>query len=257
MNSNEAPIRVLLIDTNVYFVRRMTEALKKAGFEIIHHPTASYALTMLEWNTPDVILCATELREMGAFEMVPILRSDAKTAKIPFMALGNGGDQGLLQAYRAGCDDYIDRRGDVSAIVGKIESFLLSVRKGFQPTQMLSATETSLSGNIAHLDLPGVVQMLSQSGQTGGLHINAGETDAVIFFEAGVMHHAECGSLSGEKAVMQIIKNCQETRMGTYKFVVGTIPVERTVHRQSMDLLLDAMREYDEAQQELPEKEFT
>jgi hypothetical protein len=71
------------------------------------------------------------------------------------------------------------------------------------------------------------------------------------------MHHAECGSLSGEKAVMQIIKNCQETRMGTYKFVVGTIPVERTVHRQSMDLLLDAMREYDEAQQELPEKEFT
>jgi hypothetical protein len=119
---------------------------------------------------------------MGAFEMVPILRGDGKTAKIPFMALGNGGDQGLLQAYRAGCDDYIDRRGDVAAIVGKIESFLLSARKGFQPTQMLSATETSLSGNIAHLDLPGVVQMLSQSGQTGGLHINAGETDAVVFF---------------------------------------------------------------------------
>jgi CheY-like chemotaxis protein len=83
---------------------------------------------MLEWNTPDVILCATELREMSAFEMVPILRGDAKTAKIPFMALGNGGDQGLLQAYRAGCDDYIDRRGDVSAIVVKIESFLLSAQ---------------------------------------------------------------------------------------------------------------------------------
>jgi CheY-like chemotaxis protein len=257
MNSNEAPIRVLLIDTNVYFVRRMTEALKKAGFEVIQHQTASYALTMLEWNTPDVILCATELREMGAFEMVPILRSDPKTAKIPFMALGNGGDRGLLQAYRAGCDDYIDRRGDIAALVGNIESFLLSARKGFQPTQMLSATETSLSGNIAHLDLPGVVQMLSQSGQTGVLHINAGETDAVVFFEYGVMQHAECGNLCGEKAVMQIIKNCQETKMGTYKFVVGTIPSERTVHRQAMDLLLDAMREYDEAQLQMPEKELS
>jgi len=256
MNPGEAPIRVLLIDSNVYFVRRITEALKKAGFEVIHHPTVSYALTMLEWNTPDLILCATELREMGAFEMVSILRSDPKTARIPLMALGNGGDQGLFQAYRAGCDDYIDRRGDFAAIVGAIESFLLSARKGFQPTQMLSATETSLSGNIAHLDLPGVVQMLSQSGQTGGLHINAGETDAVVFFESGIMQHAECGKLSGEEAVTQIIRNCHETRMGTYKFVVGAIPSERTVHRQAMALLLDAMREYDEAQRDVPEKEL-
>jgi len=174
MTAGQAPIRILVIDSNVYFVRRITEALKKAGFEVIHHLTGSYALTMLEWNTPDVILCATELREMGAFEMAPILRGDPKTAKTPLMALGNGGDQGLFQAYRAGCDDYIDRRGDLTAIVAKIQSFLESARKGFQPTQMLSATETSLSGNIAHLDLPGVVQMLSQSSQTGGLHIDAG-----------------------------------------------------------------------------------
>lgn len=257
MTLGQPPIRVLIIDSNVYFVRRITEALKKAGFEVIHHLKGSYALTMLEWNTPDIILCATELREMGAFEMVPILRGDLKTAKVPLLALGNGGDQGLLKAYRAGCDDYVDRRADLAGIVAKIESFLLSARKGFQPTQMLSATETSLSGNIAHMDLPGVVQMLSQSGQTGGLHINAGETDGVIFFEAGIMQHAECGMLSGEAAVTQIIKNCHETRMGTYKFVVGAIPSERTVHRQAMDLLLDAMREYDEAQHVLPEKELS
>ena len=79
--------RVLLIDSNVYFVKRMTDALMKEGFQVIHHPVASYALTMIEWNTPDIILCATELREMGAFEIVPVLRSDTKTAAIPLMAL--------------------------------------------------------------------------------------------------------------------------------------------------------------------------
>ena len=70
MTSDEAPLRVLLIDSNVYFVKRMTEALQKEGFEVLHHPVASYALTMIEYSPPDIILCATELREMGAFEIV-------------------------------------------------------------------------------------------------------------------------------------------------------------------------------------------
>jgi len=34
-------------------------------------PQAAYALTMLEWNAPAAILCATNLREMGALEMAP------------------------------------------------------------------------------------------------------------------------------------------------------------------------------------------
>ncbi len=32
MTSGEATLRVLLIDSNVYFVKRMTEALQKEGF---------------------------------------------------------------------------------------------------------------------------------------------------------------------------------------------------------------------------------
>ena len=70
MSEAGAAPRVLLIDSNVYFVKRMTEALVKEGFQVFHHPVASYALTMIEWNPPDIILCATELRDMGAFEIV-------------------------------------------------------------------------------------------------------------------------------------------------------------------------------------------
>jgi CheY-like chemotaxis protein len=256
VTSSEAALRVLLIDSNVYFVKRMTEALKKEGFEVLHHPVASYALTMVEWNPPDIILCATELREMGAFEIVPMLRNDPKTANTPLMALGNSVEKGPLEAYRAGCDDYIDRRRNPADIAAHIRAFLRSSRHGFQPTEMLSTADTSLSGNLAHLDLPGIIQMLDQGRQTGALHVNAGETDAVMFFESGEIHHAECGKLIGEEAVIQIIKECQQTAMGSYKLVTGTIANERTVHRRATDLLLDAMREFDEAQRELAESEL-
>jgi len=256
MTPGEAPLRVLLIDSNVYFVKRITEALEKEGFEVLHHPVASYALTMIEWNPPDIILCATELREMGAFEIVPMLRNDPKTANTPLMALGNRVEKGPLEAYRAGCDDYIDRRRSPADIAAHVRAFLRSSRHGFQATEMLSAAETSLSGNLAHLDLAGIIQMLDQGRQTGALHVNASEIDAVMFFVDGEIHHAECGKLIGEEAVIQIIKDCQHTGIGSYKLFTGTIANQRTVHRRATDLLLDAMREFDEAQREPAEREL-
>ena len=256
MTSGEATLRVLLIDSNVYFVKRVREALEKEGFEVIHHPVASYALTMIEWNPPDIILCATELREMGAFEIVHMLRNDPKTANTPLMALGNSVEKGPLEAYRAGCDDFIDRRRNPADIAAHVRAFMRSSRHGFHPTEMLSTADTSLSGNLAHTDLPAIIQMLDQGRQTGALHVNAGDTDAVMFFESGEIHHAECGALIGEEAVIKIIRDCQQAGMGSYKLVAGTIANQRTVHRRATDLLLDAMREFDETQRQPAEREL-
>src|ERR1700751_3029301 len=99
--------RILLIDSNVYFSKRVSDALQHQGFEVTVSAQAAYALTMLEWNTPAAVLCATNLREMGALEMAPILRGDPKTANIPLIAIGNGGDRAGLEAYRAGGDDLV------------------------------------------------------------------------------------------------------------------------------------------------------
>jgi DNA-binding response OmpR family regulator len=244
MNAPANLPRVLLIDSNVYFSKRLSDALKEQGFEVVHATQAAFALTMLEWNTPAAILCATNLREMSAFEMAPVLRADPKTAGMPLIALGPGGDQALLEAYRAGCDDFVDRRRAPADIAAHVRSFLVSRQDGFQPTQMLTSAETALSGNLSHLDLPGVIQMLNQARQTGALHINAGDTDG------GEIFHAECGMLFGDEAAMQIVKACQSTGKGVYKFIYGSTAPQRTVLRSATDILLDAMREFDEDERE-------
>lgn len=246
MNAPANLPRILLIDSNVYFVKRLTDALQHVGFEVVQSGQAAYALTMLEWNAPAAIVCATNLREMSAYEMAPILRADPKTVSIPLIAVGTGGDQALMEAYRAGCDDYVDRRLPPGDIAAHIRSFLVSRQDGFQPTQMLSTAETALSGSLSHLDLAGVMQMLGQAHQTGALHINAHDTDGIIFFEGGEIVHAECDSLFGDEAVTQIVKTCQSAAAGVYKFVYGATAAQRTVLRSATDLLLDAMREWDE-----------
>jgi DNA-binding response OmpR family regulator len=239
--------KILLIDSNVLFAKRLGESLKREGFEVTSSTQASFALTTLEYDTPSAIVCATKMREMGALEIAKIIRADAKNNSLPIIAMGDGSQRALMEAFQAGCDDYIDRHLAPATIANHVKNIIISKLEGFQPTQMLGQADTSLSGNLTHHDITGVMQMLGQAHQTGALTINAGETDAVIFFDAGELTHAECGSLFGDEAVLHILKNCVQCGSGVYKFVYGAASAQRTVLRSSTDLMLDAMREFDES----------
>jgi DNA-binding response OmpR family regulator len=239
--------KILLIDSNVLFAKRLCESLKREGFEVTSSTQASFALTTLEYDTPSAIVCATKMREMGALEIARIIRADAKNNSLPIIAMGDGSQRALMEAFQAGCDDYIDRHLAPATIANHVKNIIISKLEGFQPTQMLGQADTSLSGYLTHHDITGVMQMLGQAHQTGALTINAGETDAVIFFDAGELTHAECGSLFGDEAVLHILKNCVQCGSGVYKFVYGAASAQRTVLRSATDLMLDAMREFDES----------
>jgi CheY-like chemotaxis protein len=241
------PAKILLIDSNVYFSKRLGDALKKEGFEVLSSTQPAFALTTLEYDAPAAVVCATNMREMGALEIAKIIHADPKNATLPIIALGDGSQRALMEAFQAGCEDYIDRQRPPAVIATHIRQIVISKAEGFQPTQMLAQADTSLSGSLTHHDLPGVLQMLGHAHQTGALHINAGATDAILFFDAGSITHAECGNLFGDEAVIHIIKSCVHGDKGVYKFVYGATSAKQTVLRNATDLMLDAMREYDES----------
>lgn len=238
--------RILVIDSNVFFARRLTDALQNAGFQVTHATQPTYALTMLEWNAPTAIVCATNLRELNAYELPRILHGDACTADIPILAMGDGGEKALMEAFRAGCDDYIDRRRGPENIAAQVRAFLQSRLEGFRPTQMLASEQTALEGSLSHLDLPGAIQMLAHSQQSGVLYINAETIDGTVFLSRGDPLHAEVGEIIGGDAVIRIIKACNGVTRGVYKFVPGPVTATRTVLRSATELMLDALREIDE-----------
>jgi CheY-like chemotaxis protein len=246
-SQSSIPNKILLIDTNVFFARRVGAALKNEGFDVIHSTQSAYALTMLEYDTPSAIVCSTSLREMNAHQLPPLVHADPKMAHIPVIAMGEGGDHALMEAFRSGCADYVDKRLGPEVIAAHIKSFLLSSREGFHPVQMLGSSDTAFTGSLSHLDLPGVVQMLAHSRQTGALYVNSGVIDGVIFFESGNIFHAESGDLIGDDAVVYVVRYCNGAEHGSYKFIPGESATTRTVLRGPTELLLDALRELDEA----------
>ncbi|HLJ25982.1 MAG TPA: DUF4388 domain-containing protein [Candidatus Angelobacter sp.] len=248
-----ATARILLIDANVFFARRVTEALKHEGFDVVHTTQSAYALTMLEYDPPSAILCSTSLREMNAHELPPIIHADPKMAHIPVIAIGDGGDQALMEAFRAGCSDYVDKRLGPEVIASHVKAFLRSNTEGFEPVQMLGSSDTAFTGNLSHLDLPGILQMLCHSRQTGALYVNAGKIDGIVFFENGAVTHAEIGDMIGDEAVVHIVKSSNGIETGSYKFVPGESATTRTVLRSATELMLEALRELDESAQESAE----
>jgi DNA-binding response OmpR family regulator len=246
MNTVESLEKIFVVDTNLFFVKRLTEALKQKGFEAVHCSDPAYALTMIEWNMPVAILCSTASRGPNTFEIPAILQGDAKTSHIPVIAIGDRGQQSQLEALRAGYEDFVDRRLGAEEIAAHLVSLLSSHKDGFQSTQMLPRAETALDGRLSLVDLPGVIQMIEQSRQTGALHVNVGTTDGIIFFNTGEVIHAESGLLAGDDAIVCLIKTCQRNKDGVYKFIPGSAPTLRTVHCNLSGLIMDALREIDE-----------
>lgn len=249
------PAKILLIDSNVYFAKRVADALKREGFEVVTATQTIFALSTLEYDMPSAVLCATNMREMGALEIAGIIHADPKNATLPIIAIGDGSQRALMDSFQAGCDDYIDRHQSPSIIAAHVKQIIISKAEGFVPTQMLSQSDTSLSGSLTHHDLPGVMQMLGMARQTGALHINSDATDALIFFDGGEISHAECGNLFGDEAVIHILKSVHGAD-GVYKFAYGNTSVQRTVLRSATDLMIDAMREFDESMNNMAEKEM-
>ena len=255
-NVASRPSKILVIDANMFFAKRLSEALRQEGFEVVHSTQSAYALTSLEYDMPSVILCSTGLREINAHALAPIVHADPKTVLVPVIAMGDGGDQALMEAFRAGCADYVDKRLGPELIAAHIKTFLRSTSEGFQPVQMLGSSDAALTGSLSHLDLPGVVQMLAHSRQSGSLYVNAGRIDGLMFFENGVISHAESGDLIGDDAVVHIVKYCNGVETGSYKFVPGASAATRTVLRSATELMLEALREWDEAAQDSAEGGF-
>src|SRR5258707_13553140 len=157
------PAKLLLIDSNVYFSKRLSDALKREGFEVTSSTQPAFALTTLEYDMPTAILCATNMREMGALEIAKIIHADQKNAALPVIALGDGSQRALMAAFQAGCDDYIDRARPPAVVPPHIKKIILSKGDGFHPTQMLAQGDTSPSGSLKHPHFPRVDDTLSHT----------------------------------------------------------------------------------------------
>ena len=114
-------IKVLVVEAPRDIAEGVKQTLRTAGYQVVEATDASFALTMLEYNRPDIIVSRSHLDDMDGCEFCTIVRSDPKTKDIPFVLLAGGDNANVSMATRAGVDVVVRRLAKASDIVGIVQ----------------------------------------------------------------------------------------------------------------------------------------
>jgi CheY-like chemotaxis protein len=252
----------------------LANALTIAGYEVSTAPSGGAALSMLEWECPDVIVSSAKVQDMDGYELFVQVRKDPATMETPFLLLAGRDRPTALAAAEAGVnivltgdvplDVLVSRVSDLveggdhaasAAPIRRIESS--GPRRPLEPLwtaveMSVPAVPASLQGSLEVMDLPEVTQAISLGAKTGWLTVCLGAGDGAMVFDVGRLVHASFAGKTGEEAFALLIQASHRERRAGFRFSqaqradVGGVP--RTIARSVDQLLLSIAAGIDEGE---------
>jgi len=107
MQRERTPPRILLVEDNEMNRDMLSRRLQRKGFEVLTAADGAEGIAVARAELPDLVLMDLTLPEIDGWEATRRLKSLAKTASIPVIALTAHAMEGDRdRAVEAGCDDY-------------------------------------------------------------------------------------------------------------------------------------------------------
>jgi CheY-like chemotaxis protein len=277
--------KVLVVDANQETRVALAHALTQAGYEAAVATSGSFALTMLEWEQPDLIVSYAKVQDMDGYELFTMVRRDPATKDTPFLLLAGRDRPIALAATEAGVDMTVTGDFTLATVMLRIDELLgdmpeagpgqprpdettAAPSKGPSkmpgrspavpvepppPTPTAEPTRSSFQGSLGVMDLTELTQVISLGVKTGELLLSLSGGEGIIVFEAGRVIHAEFSGHRGEPAFSMMVAASQ--REGEARFCFNRAERQalagrpRTISRSVEQLLLSVAQELDEKDQ--------
>ena len=280
-----ANAKVLVVDANQDSRAALAHALTEAGYEAAVATSGSFALTMLEWEQPDLIVSYAKVQDMDGYELFTMVRRDPATKDTPFLLLAGRDRPIALAATEAGVDMTVTGDLTLATVMQRIRELLgdappavaprprpeppatmpakapakMPARAPVAPAPAAPAAKApeagrgSFQGSLGVMDLTELTQVISLGVKTGELQLSLSGGEGFIVFESGRVIHAEFSGRSGEPAFAAMVAASQ--REGEARFCFNRAEREtlagrpRTISRSVEQLLLSVAQEIDEKAQ--------
>jgi response regulator RpfG family c-di-GMP phosphodiesterase len=226
---------VLLVDPGVEETAFLENKLSEQGFEI--RSARSFAAAWQELQTGDITAVVSEidLEDVdGGFKLRGDAQKEPWGRALTWVILTRKGDRHSAQrAFDLGVDDFVAKSTSMDIFAAKLRQLIerRAERSGSR----------GVSGSLAEMSLPEMVQVLWHGRKTGVLRIKAVKAGEIHFFEGKIIH-AIWDQLSGEAAFYQMIT----LREGEFHLETGGEHPTRTITVSPEALLLEGMRLLDE-----------
>ncbi len=263
MSDAKATAKILIVDADPVKLQALKVALTTAAYHVTSATSASFALTTLERDRPDLIVSGSRTEDMDGVEFCSIIRSDPATHDIPFLLLSGPTRPTPWAVAQAGVDMLVAGDFVVSTVLDRISKLMRHVTPPAEPglpmppplpprvtVPRAEAGTRTFEGSFGVLDLPEVTQAIALGGKTGRLSLELSEGEGSLLFDSGRVVHAEFGSRTGESAFAAMVSAAQSDPEGTFRFKpsaelpAGSGP--RTIQKSVDQLLLSVASGIDE-----------
>lgn len=118
--------KILVVEDNDMNMQLVEFLLEEGGYVIVKATSGEEALSLTHNGTaPDLILMDIHLPGMDGLSVVRAMKGDARTARIPILALTAHAMRGDRDRFlEAGCDGYISKPIDVKTFLTSIQQYL-------------------------------------------------------------------------------------------------------------------------------------
>ena len=128
-----ANAKVLVVDANQDSRAALAHALTEAGYEAAVATSGSFALTMLEWEQPDLIVSYAKVQDMDGYELFTMVRRDPATKDTPFLLLAGRDRPIALAATEAGVDMTVTGDFTLATVMTRVQELLGDVPTSAPP----------------------------------------------------------------------------------------------------------------------------
>jgi DNA-binding response OmpR family regulator len=234
------PVRKILIaDPDPATVRTLAPALRRRGFQVHAARDGARALQVAILRFPDLILFDEKSPMLDARAFVRILRTNPRTERIPVVLTGE-----TVDVDRARLGTSLQKPFNLDEVVGRIEQIFRRV----EASRAVSGESREIEGNLAQIPLVDLLQILAVNRKTGRLTLEREGERAAIVLDEGKVVDAHTRNAEGEKALFRLLA----LREGQFAFVPGPTSAEARIERRVEELVLEGLRQADEAAALLP-----
>ncbi|MGK3967184.1 HD domain-containing phosphohydrolase [Sorangium sp. So ce118] len=228
--------QALIVDPDPEETTVLELRLLEQGFEVSIARNVAQARRELETKDIEVVVSEIDLEEPDAGLT---LRADA-------LKLGFGRDktwviltaktdrQTAQRAFDLGVDDFVSKPASTDVMAAKLRQLI--------ERRSATAVPRGVSGSLAEMGLPDMIQILWHGRKTCALKIQANSMAGEIHFADGQVVHALWAGALGEDAFYRMLT----LREGDFRLDPSFSPSTRSITASPEALLLEGMRRLDE-----------
>lgn len=231
--------RALIIDPDPEETTVLELRLIEQGFEVDQARSTEAAMKVLEKGETEIVISEIKLEQgTDGYKLLELVRKKEWGQGLPWVFVtGSAAGTDAKKAFDLGAADYLTKPVSADLLVAKLRQIL-------EREAARGGTKRGVSGSLAEMGLPDMVQVLWHGRKTGALKIRAKSGGGEIHFVNGSIYNALFGNFRGEEAFYAMLA----LREGDFALDPNFVAPQELLQKSPEALLLEGMRRLDEAQ---------